>query len=74
MPTKNSIKEKPKHIPHSNGKLRRVPKFKPDDIAIIVFGPGVIDADIEKMITVNKYSTNAPMGRNAVFRYLLAYL
>ncbi|MDT0582958.1 MULTISPECIES: hypothetical protein [Alteromonadaceae] len=41
-----------------------MPKFKPDDMAIIVFGPGVTDADIEKMITENKYSIKAPVRRN----------
>jgi hypothetical protein len=64
MPTKKSIKEKPKHTPQSNGMLLRMPKFKPDDMAIIVFGPGVTDADIEKMITENKYSIKAPVRRN----------
>lgn len=61
IPTKNSIKEKPKHIPQSNGKLLRAPKFKPDDMAINVFGPGVTDAEIENMIIENKYSTKAPV-------------
>ncbi|GIU07396.1 hypothetical protein TUM4261_12370 [Shewanella sp. c952] len=41
-PMANTMAGNPKQIPNRCGKLRLMPKFTPDDINIILFGPGVI--------------------------------
>ena len=70
-PTIISITAKPKHMPTSNGILLRKPKFTPDVITIILFGPGVIEEEIANNNTASKASTVFPLSSMVMMSHLL---
>ena len=70
-PTIISITAKPKHMPTSNGILLRHPKFTPDVITIILFGPGVIEEEIANNNTASKASMVFPLNAMVMMSHLL---
>ena len=50
-PTSNSIRVKPTQIPMSSGRLLRIPKLAPALITMMLFGPGVTEAEMAKSTT-----------------------
>ncbi|MNE76294.1 hypothetical protein D3C80_1725230 [compost metagenome] len=50
-PTSNSIRVKPTQIPASSGRLRLIPKLAPALITMMLFGPGVTDAEMANSTT-----------------------
>jgi hypothetical protein len=55
IPTRNTIRQKPKFTPNRWGKLFLTPKFKPDVSNIMLLGPGVMAAARQNIARETRY-------------------
>ncbi len=55
-PSTSTISAQPPEMPKMCGTVRRNPKVAPDDSSIMLFGPGVIDATMQKDMRASRIS------------------